>query len=801
MRKKNAPKVLLMFILALALTVPFLTATLSASADQFSGAIYTSTATGTTVNQNVYDDRCNVYLNGGPQNQNGNGLPDGTYYFEVTDPSGATLLSTDNAVNRQLNVIGGVVAGTAGTHPNGTFNPASGSTAVQLCPFDYTPNAGGEYKVALIRQTADTTIDPDDPRVLHYREPDSKTDNFKVKVNPPPPPQSAIGGVKYDDTNANGMLDPGETGIEGVQIKVTLSDNTMVTTATDSTGTWALVFPVGTNYTVCEVLPNNTTYTQTGPKSGAQTVDGSATANAAMCWAGTVLSTNTSDLNFFNLTCTPQITCPQNIVQCNDASKCTAVVTYDMPTATDNCGGSPTVACDPVPGSIFQKGATTVTCTATDPHEQTAQCTFTVTVNDCDPPQIACPNNLVRCNEATKCSAVVSYTTPTATDNCGSATVVCDPASGATFQKGTTTVTCAASDTATPPNTSSCTFTVTVNDCEDPKITCPTIAPIQLYPGDQCPTVVNFEASASDNCAIQSVACAPPSGSTFPAGVTTVNCTATDTAGRTASCSFQITVYTSIRAHKFYDANTNGSQGQGEPPIGGWKFRLGAATQFTDSNGNTTFTGLLPGSYTVTEVFPGSSWQSTTGGTSQTVNLGCPAVVNFGNVCILTPGGLTIGYWGNKNGMGVITGGDLCYLNGLCLRNATSSFDPVAGCPAPSNSQVSAGKTSFERWLQAANATNMAYMLSAQLSATVLNTAHGITNPNVIVDGNRTVAQELDYANSLLCGNGPCSGYNGNSTPAGPCRTEQERVKNILDKINNGGSFVQPAPCSFTTPY
>ena len=68
----------------------------------FSGAIFTTTKHGTAVDQNLYVVATDVYLNGGPQNKNNVGLPNGTYYFQVTDPSGAKLLSTDNAVCRQL---------------------------------------------------------------------------------------------------------------------------------------------------------------------------------------------------------------------------------------------------------------------------------------------------------------------------------------------------------------------------------------------------------------------------------------------------------------------------------------------------------------------------------------------------------------------------------------------------------------------------------------------------------------------------------------------------------------------------
>src|SRR6266481_6900934 len=95
-----------------------------------SGAIYTTNKDATIVNANVqYAFATDVYLSGGPQNLNNPGLTDGTYYFQVTDPSGNVLLSTDNAVCRQLLVAGGRVVGSTGPackHSNGTPNPANG---------------------------------------------------------------------------------------------------------------------------------------------------------------------------------------------------------------------------------------------------------------------------------------------------------------------------------------------------------------------------------------------------------------------------------------------------------------------------------------------------------------------------------------------------------------------------------------------------------------------------------------------------------------------------------------------------
>jgi hypothetical protein len=165
------------FTLALLLAVTLSTS----SAFALSGAIYTTTKDGTVVNKNIYVARTDVYLNGGPQNTHRAGLPDGTYYFQVTDPSGKTLLSTDNAICRQLTVTGGMVSGAAGgcPHSNGAFNPANGSTTVQLAPFELTPNKGAEYKAWLI-PVGKATVGTD-PKVLDFANKDAKTDNFKVR--------------------------------------------------------------------------------------------------------------------------------------------------------------------------------------------------------------------------------------------------------------------------------------------------------------------------------------------------------------------------------------------------------------------------------------------------------------------------------------------------------------------------------------------------------------------------------------------------------------------------------------------
>lgn len=72
---------------------------------------------------------------------------------------------------------------------------------------------------------------------------------------------------------------------------------------------------------------------------------------------------------------------PTGITQPADAGSCTeAIVSWTMPTATDNCDPSPVVVCDPPSGSVFPVGATTVTCAATDECGNVAESSFVVTV-------------------------------------------------------------------------------------------------------------------------------------------------------------------------------------------------------------------------------------------------------------------------------------------------------------------------------------------------------------------------------------------------------------------------------------
>jgi hypothetical protein len=109
---------------------------------------------------------------------------------------------------------------------------------------------------------------------------------------------------------------------------------------------------------------------------------------------------------------------------------------------------------------------------------------------------------------------------------------------------GTSTVTYRATDASG--NTADCSFTVTVTqnaDTEDPVISnCPENITVSNDAGS-CGAIVNWTPpTATDNSGSVNLTSNFEPGSFFPVGTTTVTYTATDAAGNTATCSFEVTV-------------------------------------------------------------------------------------------------------------------------------------------------------------------------------------------------------------------------------------------------------------------
>ena len=253
---------------------------------------------------------------------------------------------------------------------------------------------------------------------------------------------------------------------------------------------------------------------------------------------------------------------------------------------------------------------------------------------------------------------------------------------------------------------------------------------------------------------------------------------------------------------KYYDTDTSGTFNAGDVEITGWEVKVGAQASFPIT-AETKFTPVSiivdPGCYTAQEGDATGWIHTTTKIDSKAVVAGGSTTISFGNVCLGAGGGLTLGFWSNKNGQALINATDLQHLrDDFCLRNADGSeFNPTT------NAQV-------RSFLLGANATNMSNMLSAQLIAMYLNVAHGFVNGgalvfagsnpsgcNVPVNGSGfiTINALIADASTELCANGLV--LSGN-----PERACQEFKKNALDKANNNLNFVQgPGVCPIPTVF
>jgi hypothetical protein len=242
----------------------------------------------------------------------------------------------------------------------------------------------------------------------------------------------------------------------------------------------------------------------------------------------------------------PNISCPANQTVGNTPGSCSAAVNYTIPTYSDNCmGGSAALQSGLPSGGIFPKGQTTVVWRATDAVGLTKTCSFRITVNDTENPVITCPSSQSKNTDAGLCTAGVTYTTPTATDNCSPAPTVVrvsGPASGSAFSAGTTTCVWRSTDGAS--RSSTCSFTVTVTDNQAPGISCPASQSVTAAPGQCSATVYYSNPTATDNCGVISVYLLSglASGSLFPQGATVNTWRAVDVNGLSQTCSFTVTV-------------------------------------------------------------------------------------------------------------------------------------------------------------------------------------------------------------------------------------------------------------------
>ncbi len=282
-------------------------------------------------------------------------------------------------------------------------------------------------------------------------------------------------------------------------------------------------------------IVDGTTPVSCVPVSGAAFPVGITTVHCSATDSQGVVANGTFKIAIVDTT-PPALTLPGDVIREATGSSGTAA-SYTA-TATDLVDGASAVTCLPASGSTFAIGTTVVHCSTTDGSANTAQGTFSITVQDTTAPSVHVLADLT-IDAAGPAGAPATFTA-TATDVVdGSVAVTCSPSSGSVFALGSTNVVCSATDG--HGNLGQASFSVTVADVSPPSL---------VLPADQTAEAagasganVPFTATATDLVdANPAIVCDHTSGSLFSLGHTTVTCAATDGAGNTISGSFDVSV-------------------------------------------------------------------------------------------------------------------------------------------------------------------------------------------------------------------------------------------------------------------
>ncbi len=440
--------------------------------------------------------------------------------------------SNTTAINFTGNVAGATYNWTNSNPSIGLAASGTGNIA------SFTAN-----NVGTTTETATITVTPIDPNSSCPGTPES----FTISVSPVPTgtatpasqtvcSESAISaiafagnvpGITFDWTRDNLASVTGIPGVGNGNISGTLTNTTNAPVTVTFTVTPSLGGCVGTPFTV------------------------TVTVNESLPVATATLATQTI--------CSGNIT---DIILSSTINGTTFNWTRDNTTSVTGIAASGT---GDITGTLFNTTTTPVTVT------------FTIipTFNGCDGtpitatvlvnavPTITCPANIVTNNTTGVCGTTVNYNTtvtgapaPTLTYTLSGATTGSGNGngSGSLFNVGTTTVTVTATNIC---GTASCSFTVTVNDTENPTITCPVNIQANTDAGICAGTVATPNPVTADNCAVTKQTWTLSGATTgsssltginnlgttlFNKGITTVTYTIEDAAGNVATCSYTVTV-------------------------------------------------------------------------------------------------------------------------------------------------------------------------------------------------------------------------------------------------------------------
>ncbi|HKR06219.1 MAG TPA: immunoglobulin domain-containing protein [Bacteroidia bacterium] len=384
--------------------------------------------------------------------------------------------------------------------------------------------------------------------------------------------------------------------------------------------------------------------------------------SATLTITGALLSDAASDYNcVVSGTCDPSVTSSDVALTVNTApavssvgdisentsGSCVVAISNAQLLAQVISSGSPTpsVTFNPAAGN-FSVGTTNVIATAQNSCA-TVQANFNVIVTDNENPVLsACPSNIVVNNDDGICGALVTWSAPTATDNC-SANVSSNFNSGDLFPVGTTTVNYTAMDPSN--NSAGCSFTVTVNDNEAPVAACHNINVTLDVAGNANINAIQINNNSTDNCAIDHFTLSQNAFDCSNLGANNVTLTAYDVAGNFSACPATVSVIPYATAA----ISSNGNICTG-----------------SDASVHVVFNGTAPFNYTISD-----GTQSVSGSTSNNVEdilIPVPAEGNHS---------YTITVFSDAVCSGSVSGAAIVTVNPVpVLTMITSISSPSEGC-------------------------------------------------------------------------------------------------------------------------